>query len=59
MSTKDCRAVPLPLCTKRKKRVVTRNLFEAEREHMRTLKGSEVFERSARKRERSKCCLPI
>jgi hypothetical protein len=37
-----------PLCTKGAKRMVTRNLFEAEREYVRPLKGTEAFERSAR-----------
>jgi hypothetical protein len=38
-STKDCRACALkPRCTKGSKRIVTRNLFEAEREHVRALK---------------------
>jgi len=52
-STKDCRACALkPCCTKGKKRIVTRNLFEAEREHVRALKGTEAFERSARERRK-------
>jgi hypothetical protein len=34
------------------KRIVTRNLFEAEREHVRALKGTEAFERSARERRK-------
>jgi hypothetical protein len=35
-SPKDCRTCPLkPRCTKGEKRIVTRNLFEAEREHVR------------------------
>ena len=52
-SPKDCRACALKLrCTKGEKRIVTRNLFEAEREHVRALKGTEVFERSARERRK-------
>ena len=52
-SSKDCRACPLkPRCTKGEKRIVTRNLFEAEREHVRALKGTEAFERSARERRK-------
>jgi hypothetical protein len=52
-STKDCRACALkPLCTKGAKRIVTRNLFEAEREYVRALKGTEAFERSARERRK-------
>ena len=52
-STKDCRACVLkPRCTKGAKRIVTRNLFEAEREHVRALRGTEAFERSARERRK-------
>ena len=52
-STKDCRACALkPHCTKGTKRIVTRNLFEAEREHARRLRGTEAFERSARERRK-------
>jgi Transposase DDE domain len=52
-STKDCRTCALkPRCTKGQKRIVTRNLFEAEREHVRALRGTEVFERSARERRK-------
>jgi hypothetical protein len=52
-STRDCRACTLkPHCTKGTKRIVTRNLFEAEREHVRALKGTETFERSARERRK-------
>ena len=53
-STKDCRTCALkPRCTKGTKRIVTRNLFEAEREHVRVLKGTEAFERSARERRKA------
>jgi transposase len=52
-SPKDCRVCALkPRCTKGTKRIVTRNLFEAEREHVRALKGTEAFERSARERRK-------
>jgi hypothetical protein len=52
-STKDCRACALkPRCTKGEKRIVTRNLFESEREYVRALKGTEAFERSARQRRK-------
>jgi Transposase DDE domain len=34
------------------KRIVTRNLFEAEREYVRPLKGTEAFARSARERRK-------
>jgi Transposase DDE domain len=52
-STKDCRACALkPRCTKGTKRIVTRNLFEAEREYVRALKGTEAFARSARERRK-------
>ena len=52
-STKDCRACALKArCTKGKKRIVTRNLFEAEREYVRALKGTEAFARSARERRK-------
>ena len=48
-STKDCRDCALKArCTKGAKRIVTRNLHEAEREHVRTLKGTPAFDRSAR-----------
>ena len=52
-STKDCRVCGLkPRCTKGTKRIVTRNLFEAEREQVRALRGTEAFERSARERRK-------
>ena len=52
-STKDCRGCALKSrCTRGDKRIVTRNLFEAEREHVRGLKGTEAFERSARERKK-------
>ena len=52
-SPKDCRACALkPSCTKGEKRIVTRNLFEAEREYVRALKGTEAFARSARERRK-------
>ena len=52
-STKDCRACSLKArCTKGEKRIVTRNLFEAEREQVRALMGTESFERSAQERKK-------
>jgi transposase len=52
-STKDCRTCALKSgCTTGAKRIVTRNLFEAEREQVRALKGTEAFERSARERRK-------
>jgi transposase len=52
-STKDCRDCALKArCTKGAKRIVTRNLHEAEREHVRTLKGTPAFDRSARLRKK-------
>ena len=52
-STKDCRVCGLkPHCTKGTRRIVTRNLFEAERELVRALKGTEAFARSARERRK-------
>ena len=57
-STKDCRPCALnPRCTKGEKRIVTRNLFEAEREHVRALRGTEAFERSARKQRKVEMAL--
>ncbi|HUN99578.1 MAG TPA: IS1182 family transposase [Bradyrhizobium sp.] len=52
-STKDCRACPLrSRCTKGAKRIVTRNLFEQQREHVRALAGTAAFEQSARERRK-------
>ena len=52
-SPKDCRSCALKSrCTKGEKRIVTRNLFEVEREHARALKGTEAFQRSARERRK-------
>jgi hypothetical protein len=52
-STRDCRTCALkPRCPKGAKRIVTRNLFEAEREHVRALNGTEAFERSSRERRK-------
>jgi transposase len=52
-STKDCRDCALKAsCTKSERRVVTRNFYEAEREHVRALKGTPAFERSARLRKK-------
>jgi Transposase DDE domain len=50
---KDCRTCALkPRCTKGSKLIVTRNLFEAQREHVRALRGTEALERSARERRK-------
>jgi transposase len=52
-STKDCRACSLrSRCTTGVKRIVTRNMFEAEREQVRAMRGTEAFERSARERKK-------
>jgi hypothetical protein len=52
-STKDCRACALkPRCIKGTKRIVTRNLFEAERDQVRALRRTEAFEHSARERRK-------
>jgi transposase len=52
-STTDCRACALkPACTAGTKRIVTRHLFEKERQHVKALKGTRAFERSARERKK-------
>jgi hypothetical protein len=52
-STKDCGTCSLRTdCTTGAKRIVTRNLFEAERAQVRAMKGTEPFERSARERKK-------
>jgi transposase len=52
-STTDCRACSLKsACTTGAKRIVTRHVFEKEREHVRALKGTEAFKRSARERKK-------
>ena len=52
-STKDCRECALKArCTKGAKRIVTRNLYEAEREHVRGLKEMPAFKHSARLRKK-------
>ncbi len=52
-STKDCRACALKsACTSGAKRIVTRNLFEAEHERVRALKETEAFKQSARERKK-------
>ncbi len=59
-SPRDCRGCALkPRCTKGEKRIVTRNRFEAEREHVRALKGTEAFERSARERRKVEMAFAI
>ena len=51
--TTDCRVCPLkPACTTGAKRIVTRHLFETERQHVKALKGTEAFECSARERKK-------
>lgn len=52
-STKDCRECAMRArCTKGSKRIVTRNLYEAECEHVRGLKETPTFKRSARLRKK-------
>lgn len=52
-STKDCGACALkPGCTKGAKRILTRNMFEAEREQARAMRGTEAFKQSARERKK-------
>jgi len=52
-STTDCRACSLKsACTSGPKRIVTRHVFEKEREHVRALKGTDAFERSAKERKK-------
>ena len=52
-SVKDCRACPLrSRCTKGAKRIVTRNLLEQQREHVRALAQTAAFEQSARERRK-------
>lgn len=52
-STVDCRACSLkPGCTSGSKRIVTRHVFEKERQHVRVLKGTEAFQQSARERKK-------
>jgi hypothetical protein len=52
-STKDCRGCVLKeRCTKGVRRIVTRNLYEAEREHVRGLKETPAFKCSARLRKK-------
>jgi hypothetical protein len=52
-STVDCGTCLLkPDCTTGAKRIVTRHLFEKERQHVKALKGTDAFERSARERKK-------
>jgi len=52
-STKDCGACALkPSCTTGPRRLITRHFFEAEREQVRALMGTEAFQRSARERKK-------
>jgi transposase len=52
-STVDCGTCLLkPDCTTGAKRIVTRHLFEKERQHVKALRGTDAFERSARERKK-------
>ena len=52
-STKDCRGCALKKrCTKGVQRIVTRNLYEAERQYMRELKETPAFKHSAQLRKK-------
>lgn len=52
-STKDCRECALKArCTKGAKRIVTRNLYEVAREHVRGLKETPAFKHSSRLRKK-------
>ena len=56
-STKDCRGCALKArCTKAASRIVTRNLHEAEREHVRGLRETPQYKRSARLRKKVEMC---
>jgi transposase len=56
-STKDCRACGLKArCTIGVKRIVTRNLHEAERERVRALRNTPAFQNSARLRKKVEMC---
>jgi transposase len=56
-STKDCRACELKArCTVGAKRIVTRNLHEAERERVRALRNTPAFQNSARLRKKVEMC---
>jgi transposase len=55
-STVDCGTCLLkPDCTTAAKRIVTRHLFEKERQHVKALKGTDAFERSAENGRKLKC----
>jgi hypothetical protein len=52
-STRDCRAcAQRPRCTTGTKRIVTRNMFEAEREQVRAMRGTEALACLARERKK-------
>ena len=52
-STTDCRRCALKTrCTKAQARIVTRNLYEAEREHVRGLRETPEYKRSSRLRKK-------
>ncbi len=56
-STRDCRGCALMArCTKAASRIVTRNLYEAEREHVRGLRETPEHKRSSRLRKKVEMC---
>jgi hypothetical protein len=56
-STRDCRGCALKArCTKAASRIVTRNLYEAEREHVRGLRETPEYKRSSRLRKKVEMC---
>jgi len=56
-STRDCRGCALKTrCTKAASRIVTRNLYEAEREHVRGLRETPRYKRTARLRKKVEMC---
>jgi transposase len=56
-SARDCRGCALKArCTKAASRIVTRNLYEAEREHARGLRETPQYKRSSRLRKKVEMC---
>jgi transposase len=56
-STKDCRGCTLKAqCTSGVRRIVTRNLYEADRERVRALRTTPAFQNSARLRKKVEMC---
>ena len=56
-STRDCRDCALKArCTKAASRIVTRNLYEAERAHVRGLRETPEYKRSSRLRKKVEMC---